>query len=120
MEGVRLSATNKESYSTRKKNFKRVQHQHSRTKVQDLQETVKHLLTEVSALKSVPPTPAATVPLVPTAISTLATTSYQPAPGPSGTAAQGPDQFTTPQDMDLGDAKDWEDDPEGQQYSSEE
>ncbi len=41
LEGVRLSATHKESYSTRKKNFKRSQHQHSRTKVQDLQETVK-------------------------------------------------------------------------------
>ncbi len=103
MEGVRLSTTQKESYSTRKKNFKKTQRQHARTKVHDLEETVKHLRSEVLALRSAPTTPSASLALAPVAAPALTLPPHRATPEALGTALQVPDQA-----MDLGDDKDWE------------
>ncbi len=81
------------------------------------------MITEVSALRSAPTTPAATLALGPTAASILAPVPPQVTSEALGTAAHGLDQTTekiTAQYMDLREAEDWEDDPEAEQYSSEE
>ena len=109
MEGVRLSTSQKESYSTRKKVFKKTQRQHARTQAQNLEETVKQLRSELSALRAAPTTPSTTLALAPVVTSALVPAPLGTASELLGTAFQEPDQA-----MDVEDDKDWDD----YQYSS--
>ncbi len=87
-----------------------MQRQHARTKAQDLEETVKQLRSELSALRSAPTTPSTTLALAPVVTSALVPAPARAASELLGTALQVPDQA-----MDIGDDKDWDD----YQYSSE-
>ena len=101
MEGVRLDATSKTTYSARKKQLKRKQHRETRGRAQNLEETVRNLTTEVTALKTAPPTPAAALAMALALISAPAPAQPQSTSRLVETTAQGSDQT-----MDLSDAKD--------------
>ncbi len=101
LEGVQLDATSKKSYSARRKQFKRKQHRETRARAQNLEESVRGLTTEVTALKTAAATPAAALAMALAFVSAPTPAQPQSTSRLVETTTQGSEQA-----MDLSDAKD--------------